>query len=221
LHNGTITIGAGGTQTTAGTCNTPTGGTGAWYNGKVGKMNSALSFDGTDDYVDTGTGLGKPSAFTISAWIKPDSWGNTAPVDSVPSSGADKDAWGIVFRNTGDVVEIAISDGSSRQTFTVASDWNSIGYPSDRWTHIVATVDGTDLTYYKNGALVNTTSQTVQNGGTAYKLSIGRAGEYAGFYFDGLIDDVRIYNYALTPQQIKLDYNQGSAVRFGPASGRP
>ena len=43
---------------------------------------------------------------------------------------------------------------------------------------------------------------------------------FAGEYFNGQIDDVRIYNYTLTASQIKTLYNDG-AVRFGPASGTP
>jgi len=39
--------------------------------------------------------------------------------------------------------------------------------------------------------------------------------------FSGQIDDVRIYNYALTKQQIQQVFNQGSAVRFGPQTGTP
>ena len=47
-------------------------------------------------------------------------------------------------------------------------------------------------------------------------LSIG-ATDWSGtqsYFFDCLIDEVKIYNYALTEEQIKMDYNQGAAVRF-------
>jgi len=37
----------------------------------------------------------------------------------------------------------------------------------------------------------------------------------------GQIDDVRIFNYALTPLQIKTLYNQGAAVQFAPITGSP
>jgi hypothetical protein len=48
--------------------------------------------------------------------------------------------------------------------------------------------------------------------------SIGQA--TSAFYFPGQIDDVRIYNYALSPTQIKEIYNNGT-VYFGPATGTP
>jgi len=39
--------------------------------------------------------------------------------------------------------------------------------------------------------------------------------------FNGLIDDVKIFNYALTANQVKTVYNEGAAVRFGPNAGQP
>ena len=40
-------------------------------------------------------------------------------------------------------------------------------------------------------------------------------------WFPGQIDEVRIFNYALTSTQVKNLFNQGSAIRFGPATGSP
>jgi Concanavalin A-like lectin/glucanases superfamily len=73
-NNGTITIGATGSQTAVGNCVT-TDTAAAWYNGRNGKFNSSLNFDGTDDYVqiadidtlrfDTST-----QDFSLFAWVK-------------------------------------------------------------------------------------------------------------------------------------------------------
>jgi hypothetical protein len=41
------------------------------------------------------------------------------------------------------------------------------------------------------------------------------------FPFNGQIDDVRVYNYAINPTQIRTLYNENSALRFGPAAGSP
>jgi hypothetical protein len=40
-------------------------------------------------------------------------------------------------------------------------------------------------------------------------------------YYDGQIDDTMLFNYALTPAQIRTLYNQNSAVRFAPVTGSP
>jgi hypothetical protein len=211
-NNGTITIGASGSNTTAGSCKGSTGE--AWKDGASGKFNSSLEFDDTDDYLNLGTFLGKPSNYSLSFWIKPSNWGSSAIAESA-SNGGNISIWGMIFRDSGDAVEIWTSDGISGQQAVVASDWNSTGFPSTNWTHITATVDGSSIKYYKDGRLINTVAQTVQNSGTASGFSIGRLGTSTSstFYSSGQIDDVRIYNYALTPAQVKDLYN-GGAVNF-------
>ena len=53
---------------------------------------------------------------------------------------------------------------------------------------------------------------TTGTGINASDLDIGRLD---ATYFNGKIDDVKIYNYTLTAEQVKIDYNQGAALRFG------
>ena len=46
---------------------------------------------------------------------------------------------------------------------------------------------------------------------------IGRAGDSTpNAYFNGQLDDVKIWNYALSAAQIKKEFNEGGAVRYGP-----
>jgi hypothetical protein len=63
---------------------------------------------------------------------------------------------------------------------------------------------------------ISTDAVVYYGGGGA---AIGRDGDNAAWHFNGLIDDVRIYNYARTPEEIRLDYNAGLAARLGPHSG--
>jgi hypothetical protein len=42
-----------------------------------------------------------------------------------------------------------------------------------------------------------------------------------GSFYDGQLDDVTLFNYALSPAQIKVLYNQNPAVRFAPVTGTP
>jgi hypothetical protein len=71
---------------------------------------------------------------------------------------------------------------------------------------------------FVNGKSVGSDTYTGLNIGG----SVAMASYYLGTanYFKGQLDDVRIYNYALTPLQIKSIMNEG-AVRFGPAEGSP
>jgi len=214
-NNGTITIGGTGTQTTAGTCLTPTNGTGAWYNGKVGKFNSSMSFDGNDDYVSiSGTNLEPPQSKTAEAWIyypsTPTSQGILG-TDNGLANGSRK-GWGIIIDTA---IEFEIVDGSKN-----ACDFQLTIPPAGRWHHLALVQDyGNNILYaYLDGTRVGQQSCTgfTPNGSN---FTIGEM--FGSWYFKGLIDDVKVYNYALTPQQILMDYNQGAAVRFGPVTGKP
>ena len=56
---------------------------------------------------------------------------------------------------------------------------------------------------------------------TAVNASAMNIGKQSTNYFTGQLDDVRVYNYALSAGQVKKIFNEGSSVRFGPASGQP
>ena len=70
-------------------------------------------------------------------------------------------------------------------------------FPDTNWHHIVVVSDS-DI--------------------TANTVEFGRVG---ATYYNGQLDDIRIYNYALTAEQIKSLYNQNSATRIGPNTGAP
>jgi len=164
----------------------------------------ALTFNGSSQYVNLGTNIAKTN-YTISAWIKPASFpstGGQSIVFSVDSAQSNNNAWGIYTNNSG--LYVYASSGSGGQAALMDTTYNasSGNYPTTSWTHILVTVDGSNIKFYRNCNLINTVAQTVQMGGTAYGLSIGRYGAYNGYYFNGSIDDVRIYNRALTAGEI-------------------
>jgi hypothetical protein len=208
-NNGTLTIGASG-EDTVGTCATSST---AWGSGATGMRNASISFDGTDDYVSTPITTAY-SALTVTAWVK------------TTDSSYSRDGTGIQnilgkwvsgnksfdFRMQSGVLFVGISPGADsngegeESTFTISSD---------QWTHVAFTYDDSANTVviYKNG-VGQTFTNSVTMGGTP-ALQIGRLG-WGGVTdrnWNGQIDDVKIFNYALTPQQIKTEYNSGS-VRF-------
>jgi len=147
----------------------------------------------------------KPSIYTLSFFIKPNSYSTTA-VASSSSTGANANVWGMVFRDTG-AVEIWTSDGTKGQQGIVANDWNSAGFPSNEWTHVVAVVGWGNITYYKNGVWVNAIPQTVQNSGNSYKFSMNHLGEYNGFYLDGKIRNVELFGKVMSGSEVSALYN--------------
>jgi hypothetical protein len=221
---GAITIGGSGSQTTAGTCTTPIDGTGAWYNGKVGKYNSAMSFDGNDDYVNAGTGssLNYLTAATWEAWVKLNN--QNQGFFMYKSDNGAAQGWYMGVR-TGYGIGINIVWSGSTDLTKYTSSIPAAG----SWFHFAATWAGgsanTSAHVYINGKEVNYAINWSGNGShdddSSQPFYIGYGGSVPGGNLNGLIDDVKVYNYPLTPQQILMDYNQGSAVRFGPSQGRP
>jgi len=171
----------------------------AWVAGKSG---SALSFDGVNDYVNAGSGtsLDIANTITVSMWVK---------VNSVTS-------WSEFYCKGYTSLRM---DASSNFQFNPKISGTERPLSSgevfnlNQWYHVVGTFDGTARKIYVNGVLKNSNSDysgTLQTGGNAY---IGTQCDITN-YFNGLIDDVRIYNYARTPEQIRTDYNAGLSTHF-------
>ena len=136
------------------------------------------------------------------------------------------------FAGDNDYVDIG---GTGFTAIKAVSLWvkpDSVGvteYPLDlngaayvKITNGVVTAPGfTDSTIYINGVSGASAVTTDWNhiliktgtGISASDMDIGRLEGSA--YFAGLIDEVKIYNYEPTAEQVKLDYNQGAAIRFG------
>ncbi len=199
-------------STTMGTCSDGTNTT-AWSKGATGKRNSSLYFNGTDDYVNIGSGtsLDQTSQVSVSAWVYPTN--NTG--------------WYVIFQRgdgTPNGYRLKISN-TSKWAFNpdASGSWT---YSTDdaainTWSYVVGTWDGTTTKLYVNGVLVSTTSDSGTPTSTAGEVAnIGSYGNGAGQLFPGQIDDVRIYNYALTASQVKNVYNNG-AINFAPATGAP
>ncbi|MDD5750129.1 MAG: LamG domain-containing protein [Candidatus Pacebacteria bacterium] len=190
-----------------------------WVSGVFG---TALNFDGVNDYVAIGS-ISSTSSGSISAWIKPSGTytGSQVVAAAVSAAGANESvryelgARGAAICASGDWFT-ALGNGTTYQFVCSGQVYNSTNFPSGVWVHLSVTYDGSNVRFYKNGALVSTVAQTVSAAGDAQPFSIGRTGGYNGGYFSGSIDDVRIYNYARNADQVRQDYNAGKALYAGP-----
>jgi hypothetical protein len=217
-NTGTITIGSGGINTSAGTCSSGNSSE-AWNNGTSGKRNASLDFDGTDDYIsfNSSTLLQITGDQTISAWIYKDTSGTAQNIVDHGASGETQATNHLyeVTINASNYIEYFWENGTGSNTTVTSSV--PLNTTSGAWDFITVTRDTTNnqVVFYENGQQLGTT-QTYTNdpdGGTSGVLYIGRAPDIS-VWFNGRIDDVRIDNYALTAQQIKMLYNEGAA-HFG------
>ena len=189
-----------------------------WTDGAVG---GALEFDGVDDYIlrSSTSSLNLPTAWTISVWVY--LVGNPAYeyiVTKNTSSTWDME-YGVYVRYPANGGEVGVVlDGS-------ITDIVSVQWSMETWTHIAVTWDGSDAQAYVDGEFVDSIaySGTLTNEGDWF--NIGRRsnsvdGTSSTGLFDGLIDDVRIYNRVLTAEQIAqlaniLTYKEFTEAKAG------
>jgi len=216
-HDGTITPSSSG-NTTVGTCGSGTS-TEMWNDGTNGKMNGSMGFDGTDDYVVTTTDsrLQGNNSFSVTAWVKPNSFGSANAVVALFGSSTDKGYW-LNVGSDGSVTLWISTNGSAQSAPPTYAGTISTG----QWSHLVGTFDGSAIKIYVNGRLISSGSVSgpVHTVSTSNAFAIGRLGATSADYFNGLIDDVRIYKYALSSQQVLTVMNDG-AIRFAPLTGSP
>jgi hypothetical protein len=177
-----------------------------WVDGRFGK---ALSFDGVDDYVriKPSLSLDVTSQITVEAWVYPRAYvDNTGHVSHIISRCDDSGGHIYVLSTYPDSYKISYSvNPDSGQKSSIAD------LPLNVWTHLAMTYDGSYIRLYINGELDSSYAQTGSISTTSNWLAIGckptgregGSGSYA--YFNGIIDEVRIYNRALSQQEIQTD----------------
>ncbi|MDI6738540.1 MAG: LamG domain-containing protein, partial [Nanoarchaeota archaeon] len=168
----------------------------------AGKSGSAYYFDGINDYID----LGNPSAlntnftaFALEAWVMINTTPTGEPV--IVGKGA-----GIKYALT------YYSDGKIYFYIYTGSNYISsgTGFSLNEWHHIVGTFNGTGKALYIDGTQVaiNATDSYGATGTYSGPALIG--GGYGGYYLNGSIDEVHIYNRSLSAEEVRAHYNAGT-----------
>jgi hypothetical protein len=187
----------------------------------MGKVGQGLQFDGVDDYINIGTlgSLGSQlnNGFTYSAWIYRKSDVGQGLFSSRISSNyvlrirANTDH---NFGSTAGRLAIMIRDDN---VLVLRGGSSSSVVPINTWTHIIFTLlpSTNTIGIYVNGVSVPITYGTQQNPSAFINFTQALLGAdqnlAPGQFYSGLIDDVRIYNRALTENEIKQLYNLGEA----------
>lgn len=174
---------------------------------RFGNANSAYSFDGVDDLIDIPTNDAIPSSgpVSVSAWIN-------------YTAGSGNLNW--FKKGTGNGYGLYVQNGT---IFVITFDvinWNTgVTISPDQWHQIVFTFDGTTQRIYKNGALAASIGAGYQPASNSAHIGRNFTGFEQGF-FRGKIDELKIYNTALTGTQVLADYNaSNSGAQQKPGSG--
>jgi cytochrome c peroxidase len=171
----------------------------AWQ--PAGRFGGALSFDGVDDMMSalSSASLALTNRFTLEAWVKPSVTGG-AVFAKENASGLD---YALYAGNTQALPAALARVGTAEKSVA-----GPAALPAGQWSHLAATYDGTNLRLYVNSVLVRTTAMSGTLSTSALPLRIGGS-TVRGELFRGLVDEVRIYNRALTAAQIAADMNSG------------
>ena len=155
---------------------------------------NALNFDGTNDYVSIpdANSLDLISSYTIEAWIKPSSFSAAAGIVSKYHTVASN---GYLLRLAGTAPYTGINfDGLETATGILEAD---------KWYHIAAVKSGSARTLYINGvAVAMPNGSAITTAANTDVLAIGVDYLASPRYFNGSIDEVRIWNVARTPSEI-------------------
>jgi len=161
----------------------------------AGRFRNALVFNGTSSRVTipNSTSLQLTTGMTLEAWVFPT---------------ADPTGWRSIVYKTIDGYYLMLNPGPTvGGTWTSGTAWlpTPTSLALNEWTHLAATFDGTAMRMYVNGGLVDSQPQTAPLSPTTGTLQIGADG-YPGEFFEGRIDDVRIYNRALSASEVRQLY---------------
>ncbi len=176
----------------------------------AGQVDESIHFDGNSDYVILPSGILNIDDFTIAAWV---SWNGGS-------------AWQRIFdfgNDTSRYMYLTPSSGGGRLRFSISITGNSnhqllettSPLATGQWVHLAVTLNGNTGTLYVNGAPVATNSSMTLNPSDFNPLYnyIGNS-QWMDPYFNGSIDDFRIYNYALSGPQVAAIAQGNTAPYF-------
>ena len=184
-----------------------------------GLVGQAFSFDGIDDYVDLGNDSSlhvSAGDFTVDAWVKfntleSDLWGTMAIVDKMGTSGINVDGWRLIKekdnrfwfclggRDDNHCVDPAFTVFS--KTFSNTTDW----------FHLAAVKSSSGISIYVNGVEEDSRSPLPNFlDSDSANLRIG-SNALEGSHMNGLVDEVDIFNRALSAAEIKAIFDAGRA----------
>jgi hypothetical protein len=195
----------------------PATSTSGWAND--GRFNKALSFNGSSssgDYVNIPyhTSLNVTTDITLTAWIK---------------KAADADYGGIISKTDGSTLwdyDFFICDSGCTAGNNYLGFFSNSATPDEifsnrtltgtDWHHVAITRSGSTVTFYIDGQAAGGGTMSGSFASNSLDLKIGTDGTGSGVsQFNGKIDEPKLYNQALTADQIKLDYNKSSTQILG------
>jgi hypothetical protein len=173
----------------------------------AGRFGSALVFNGTSGLVNINDSpsLRLTTGMTLEAWVNP----------SVVNS-----AWrDVIYKGNDNYYLEATSPNGGRPAAagTIGKTYGTTALAPNTWTHLAVTYDGATIRLYVNAGQVSSLTSTATIPTSTNPLQIGGDSIY-GQFFQGVIDEVRVYNRALSQTEIQTDMNTAIGESTAPAT---
>ena len=192
-----------------------------WAEGKFG---SALEFDGEDDYVDMNENVGSGSVLSVCFWVNPGELTGPARNPIVNRWKNDTNDRGFEIRmdaeggNGNDLLLAVSSDGTGggdKVKMPIAGF-----YTLNEWQHVAVVFDAGNVTIYKDGEQMHSGEHQEKSiHAPKTPLAMGRAMNGGVWdYFKGLMDEVAVFEAALTEEDVGDILNQGLQRSIGVSS---
>jgi glucose/arabinose dehydrogenase/PKD repeat protein len=167
-----------------------------------GRFGAALTFDGVNDWVTVAdaASLDLTNGMTLEAWVNPTALGSAWRTAMLKEHGGSL-AYALYAHDGAGHSAAYANSGSELGTTSPAA------VPANAWTHLAATYDATTLRLYVNGTQVATRAVTGALQASSGPLRFGGNGVWAE-WFQGRLDELRVYNRALTAAEVTADMNR-------------
>jgi hypothetical protein len=170
---------------------------------RFGNANAAYRFDGSGSNIDLPLDSFSPTNLTFSAWINPGTLGTRKMIVGKLTGFDTSGNVALELRN--DILAMQFNNGDTYETWHTTLGSTSLVV--NTWYHVAATYDGSELKVFLNGVLDGSLAYSQGLGANTIPWMIGvhasyDGGYWPGFTFEGLIDDVRVYNRALSGAEI-------------------
>lgn len=160
-----------------------------------------LSFNGSDSKVQVASysQLLLTNSFTIELWMKPANLNDSLKYLLSKNHGSNANSYALIWKFENNDVEFF----SFQYTGSNPREGSAITIPDTNWHHVAYTYDGSTWSGYLDGGLVFSTSRTFSLPTGSYPFFLGSSP--AGNYFNGYIDEVRVWNTRRTQVQLQAN----------------
>jgi hypothetical protein len=179
-----------------------------WVDGYGGR---ALEFDGDDDTVTFGTGpaLSGTTDFSVAAWIKTSM--TSAGVIIQQRNGGYNGEYRLMVNSDAQLNLMLYGDSDYQYDFSTTKTVND-----GNWHHAAFVRQGPNGYIYIDGNIEASESGTLRSLDSSFQVAVGSDIRDSINYFNGTIDDARVYNKALTQEEIQLAMRGDPLLAWGP-----